>query len=157
MSFLCGNSRITPDLRCGVSLKLAVPWRAVADPNLFLLNWDLFKQSPSLEIKKRAEWGMSSGPGSVRCFLMANIFLSSGAVNGIDTVGILAFNCKVATFREARQDLGEFENLGMRRTRFKSYRSLSQITKTREIPLSFFQRLVGIIFSPELTYGFSRH
>ncbi len=75
-----------------------MPWRAVARLNLFLLNWDLFKQSPSLEIKKGAEWCMSSGPGSVRCFLVANVLLSSGTVNGIDTVGILAFNCKVATF-----------------------------------------------------------
>jgi protein-S-isoprenylcysteine O-methyltransferase Ste14 len=45
---------------------------------LFLLNWDLFKQSPSLEIKKGAEWGMSSGPGSVRCFLVANVLLQLG-------------------------------------------------------------------------------
>jgi len=99
-----------------------VPWRAVARLNLFLLNWDLFKQSPSLEIKKGAEWGMSSGPGSVRCFLMANVLLSSGSVNGIDTVGIWL---STATWPHSRQDLGEFENLGMRKIRFKSYGSLS--------------------------------
>jgi hypothetical protein len=94
LELFVGNSRITPDLRCGVSLKLAVPRRVVARLNLFLLNWGPFKHSPSLEIKKGTEWGTRlRGSGVLLSFLVdVNLLPSLGAVSRTDTVDSSAFN-----------------------------------------------------------------